>query len=166
MPVKCRKCGGEGKWIREKDRCKVCKGKKMKQEEKTVDVQIPPGARQHDKVVIKGVGHQVEDRLDGDVTFVLKEVEHKVFHRMGADLGMKYILTLKQALCGYEIYIPHVSGRLLQVTTKPGEVTQPGKCFSIISYLMLSCRCFKTCLIMGSTSKRFKFYKRSFIYSI
>lgn len=38
MQSKCNDCMGEGETCREKDRCKVCKGRKVVEEEKKLEV--------------------------------------------------------------------------------------------------------------------------------
>merc|ERR1712228_963727 len=74
-----------------------------------------------------GEGHQYSDMGPGDVVLQLRLVKHEVYKRQGADLGMNYTLSLRQALCGYKIKLEHVSGRTLVITPQePGEVVQPG----------------------------------------
>jgi len=41
----CHDCKGEGEKIEEKDKCKVCKGKKIVDNVKVIEVHLEPGVR-------------------------------------------------------------------------------------------------------------------------
>lgn len=43
--VACSVCSGEGKFYSPKDKCKKCKGKKVTEEKKMLEIYIPPGAK-------------------------------------------------------------------------------------------------------------------------
>jgi DnaJ family protein A protein 2 len=76
---------------------------------------------------VSGEGNKYPDMQEGDVILQLRVAKHKLFNRKGADLGMNYELSLRQALCGYKIKIPHVSGKTLCIVPmEKGEVVQPG----------------------------------------
>src|SRR5690606_37998804 len=57
---------------------------------------------------------------------VLQQKEHDVFRRDGDDLIMEKKIPLVEALCGTKFTVPHLDGRTLVVTSKPGEVIRPG----------------------------------------
>ena len=40
MQSRCSDCSGEGETCREKDRCKTCKGQKLVEEEKILEVEL------------------------------------------------------------------------------------------------------------------------------
>merc|ERR1719343_589484 len=61
----------------------------------------------------------------GDVIFVLKQQEHPVFKRKGADLFMEKKISLVEALCGFSLDIKHLDGRKLLIKTSPGEIVKP-----------------------------------------
>lgn len=123
----CRSCGGEGQSISEKDKCKKCKGKKFEKKTKTIDFHIPPGSKHAEKIVLQGQGHEIPDAANGDLVLVLRTVKHKLYQRIGADLAMNYTISLKEALCGYDILIPHLSGYKLRLKSKKGEIVQHGQ---------------------------------------
>lgn len=59
MRVTCPDCDGEGQHIREKDRCKRCKGKKVTKEKKRVEFQIEPGTENGERIALKGEGDEI-----------------------------------------------------------------------------------------------------------
>merc|ERR1712130_678217 len=78
-------------------------------------------------ITVPGEGNQYPDMQEGDVILQLRIAKHKLYNRKGADLGMNYELSLRQALVGYKIKIPHVSGKtLVIVPLDKHEVVQPG----------------------------------------
>jgi len=48
-----------GELINEKDRCKTCKGKKVTQESKSIEIHVNPGMRQGQKITLHGQGDQM-----------------------------------------------------------------------------------------------------------
>lgn len=47
-----------GQMIAEKDRCKVCVGKKLVKETKVLEVNVSPGMRENQKITFRGEGDQ------------------------------------------------------------------------------------------------------------
>jgi len=122
----CPDCRGAGEVIREKDRCTRCAGTKTSSEKKVLEVFVDKGMRHGQKIVFAGEGDQAPDIVPGDIIVVLQQKEHNVFRRDGDDLHMEQELTLQEALCGYELHITHLDGRVLRVRGAPGEVVTPG----------------------------------------
>jgi DnaJ-class molecular chaperone len=54
----CTKCRGQGEVIKEKDRCKKCRGNKVVQEKKVLEIYIDKGMRHKQKIVFSGEGDQ------------------------------------------------------------------------------------------------------------
>jgi len=126
MQQTCTDCRGAGEVIREKDRCTKCSGSKTYSEKKVLDVYIDKGMRHGQRVVFSGEGDQAPDVIPGDIIVVLQQKEHPTFKREGDDLIMEQELTLHEALCGYELRITHLDGRILRVKSNEGEVVTPG----------------------------------------
>jgi len=55
----CPDCRGEGTIFEENNRCRSCKGEKIKQEEKTLDVPIEVGAPSNHHIVYNGEGDEI-----------------------------------------------------------------------------------------------------------
>jgi len=129
----CPHCNGEGTSIPESAKCKKCEGKGMKKVAKKLDFIIPRGSKHAEKVVMKGQGHEIPDAGNGDLVLVLRCVKHELYQRIGADLAMTKKISLRQALCGCTIVIPHLSGYKLKIKTAPNEVIQHGSLKAVYS---------------------------------
>ena len=124
--TECDVCHGSGDIIDVKDRCKDCKGKKVANERKVLEVHVAPGMKEGQKIEFKGEADQAPDVIPGDVIFVVTEKPHKHFKRAGNDLVYDAEIDLLTAIAGGEFAIEHVSGDWLKVTIVPGEVISPG----------------------------------------
>jgi DnaJ family protein A protein 2 len=125
----CPDCNGEGEIIRDKDRCKKCKGKKTSVERKVLHVPVDKGVPNGHKVNFDGEGDQVPGVEPGDVVFEIEQKPHARFQRKGDDLFYKAKIHLYTALAGGKIHIQHLdhTPRWLTAHIYPGEVIQPGK---------------------------------------
>ena len=132
----CPDCQGEGEIIREKDRCRRCKGKKTIVERKVLHVPVDKGVPNGHKIDFRGEGDQLPGVQPGDVQFEIEQKPHPRFRRQGDDLIYKAKIHLYTALAGGEIHIQHLDrieregilvSRTLIVNIYPGEVIQPGK---------------------------------------
>ena len=56
----------------------------------------------------------------GDVIFKIAEIEHPRFKRNGDDLSLQVTITLKQALLGFEIEIPHLDDHEVTLNKERG----------------------------------------------
>jgi len=122
----CPDCHGEGEIIDAKHRCKRCKGKKVVEESKILEVQVEKGMRDEERVFFRGEGDQQPGIEPGDVIIVLKQLEHERFSRRGDNLSLKIKISLVEALCGFQIPIKHLDGRELLITSPSGKVIKPG----------------------------------------
>jgi len=129
----CPSCNGEGTSIPESAKCKKCKGKGLNKVHKTYDFVIPRGSKHAEKIVLNGQGHEIPDAANGDLVIVLRCVKHAIYQRIGADLAMTKKITLKQALCGFSITIPHLSGFKLKIQSAPNEIVQHGSLKAVYS---------------------------------
>ncbi|XP_034831302.1 dnaJ homolog subfamily A member 2-like [Maniola hyperantus] len=124
--TRCTTCQGQGETIDEKDKCPKCKGKKVLNETKILEVHVEKGMRENQKIFFRGEGDQQPDTQPGDVIIVLQQKPHELFKRTGDDLLMEREITLTEALCGFEFVIKHLDGRDLLIRHSPGEVIKPG----------------------------------------
>jgi len=122
----CEECGGSGESIAEEDKCEKCSGEKVFDEEKKLDVYIDKGMEHAQKLVFSGEADHLPGTTPGDVILVLKMEEHTEFKRAKNDLLTTKKITLFEALCGFQILIKHLDGRILVVKSAPGEITRPG----------------------------------------
>lgn len=120
---RCSDCQGEGEIINEKDRCSTCKGKKVCNETKILEVHVDKGMREHQKILFRGEGDQQPDVEPGDVVIILQLKPHEKFQRSGDDLYINHTITLTEALCGFSFIMHQLDGRELLVTHPPGQVS-------------------------------------------
>jgi DnaJ-class molecular chaperone len=70
-------------------------------------INLPAGIDEGEVVIVTEHGHVVQDKIKGDLHIVIKILKHELFERKGMDLLYKKSLTLKEALCGFYLEIPH-----------------------------------------------------------
>ena len=120
----CHKCGGKGKIIKAK--CLTCKGAKVIHGTDDLLIEIEKGMADGQQLTFSRAGDQTEDidTTPGDVIYELRTAPHRRFTRRGDDLYMTQVLTLLEALSGFETTFSHLDGH--KVTLKRSKVTQPG----------------------------------------
>lgn len=123
---RCPTCLGQGETINDKDKCSKCKGKKVINETKILEVHVEKGMSENQKIIFRGEGDQAPDVEPGDVIIVLQQKPHDIFQRNGDDLTMKRDISLTEALCGFEFIVEHLDGRDLLIRHSAGEVIKPG----------------------------------------
>ncbi|KAJ1335303.1 DnaJ subfamily A member 2 [Microdochium nivale] len=130
--AKCDRCDGAGTYYKEKDRCKKCKGKRTVSETKPLEIYIPRGSKQGERILLEGEADQLPDQTPGDLVFVLVEEPHDIFNRIGNDLSADLEITLAEALCGFSrVVITHLDGRGIHVTHPKGRILQPGQTLKV-----------------------------------
>ncbi|RVW86664.1 DnaJ protein-like [Vitis vinifera] len=125
MQHPCNECKGTGETINDKDRCPQCKGEKVVQEKKVLEVIVEKGMQNGQKVTFPGEADEAPDTVTGDIVFVLQQKEHPKFKRKGDDLFVEHTLSLTEALCGFQFILTHLDGRQLLIKSNPGEVVKP-----------------------------------------
>ncbi|TFK49892.1 DnaJ-domain-containing protein [Heliocybe sulcata] len=124
----CSECDGEGEKLREKDRCKKCKGEGTVKEKTRQEIQIGKGMSDRQRIVLAGAGDQTPGSPPGDVIFVLKLKPHESFERSGNDLLTTVKITLSEALLGFSrILVTHLDGRGVRVSSPPNKVLKFGE---------------------------------------
>ncbi|KAG0648653.1 hypothetical protein D0Z07_4963 [Hyphodiscus hymeniophilus] len=128
----CDTCEGTGKVFKEKDKCKKCKGKRTTPEKKVLEIYIPRGAREGERIVLEGEADQVPDQTPGDIVFTLVEEDHDIFQRAGDDLSAELDITLAEALCGFSrVVLKHLDGRGIHLNHPQGKVLRPGQILKV-----------------------------------
>lgn len=126
VSTKCPICAGRGQIIKEKDKCKKCKGERITPETKIVEVYIPAGSKNGEKIVKKGMADEEPGKETGDIVFTINISENSTFIRNGSSLRASINITLVEALCGFNRpVIQHLDERVLRVKVPPGKVIKP-----------------------------------------
>ncbi|KAI0710127.1 DnaJ-domain-containing protein [Earliella scabrosa] len=123
----CTECEGRGEKLREKDRCKKCKGNKTVKEKTRQEIYVERGMADRQRIVLAGAGDEEPGIPPGDVIFTLKTRPHESFERSGNDLLTTVHITLSEALLGFSrILLTHLDGRGVHVTSPKGKIIKPG----------------------------------------
>lgn len=135
----CRHCDGRGMTIQRirmgpmiqqmQSSCSACNGQgksfQTKQDREVLEVPVQKGAVDGHKITFGEKADEHPDADAGDVVFVLKQQEHKIFKRKGADLFVEKTISLVEALCGFSMELTHLDGRKLLIKTAPGDIIKP-----------------------------------------
>ncbi|WWC61673.1 uncharacterized protein I303_104258 [Kwoniella dejecticola CBS 10117] len=132
----CLSCDGEGKKIRDKEKCKKCKGSKVTKEKKRIEFMIDPGTEDGERIALRGEGDEEPDVPPGDIIFLIRHKAHTSFKPQPHAAGGLLILIsirLSEALLGFSrILFIHLDGRGIQVESKKGErIIQPNSIYTI-----------------------------------
>lgn len=108
------------------DRWTIISGNKIN-ETAVMNITFPAGIDENETMIMKGVGHVVNDHLKGDVHIHVKLMNNTCFKRQGLDLIMNKKLSLKEALCGFTFDIPHINGKTFSLNNNVNpSVISPG----------------------------------------
>lgn len=119
----CPQCGGSGKQI--KNPCRDCHGTGVQEKSRTLEVSIPAGVDEGDRVRLSGKGEAGGAGVQsGDLYVEVRVKQHDIFTRQGADLYMDVPVSITDAALGKEVEIPTLDGK---VKIKVSEGTQSGK---------------------------------------
>jgi len=130
--IPCDHCQGSGMYYKEKDRCKKCKGKRTVKEHKALELYIPRGSMQGERIVLEGEADQMPDMTPGDLIFHLIEEPHDHFTRIGHDLSADIIITLAEALAGFSrVVIKHLDGRGIFINHPRGKILNPNEVLKV-----------------------------------
>ena len=114
----CPPCGGEGRVIEHP--CADCRGAGRRIEQRTLDVEIPPGIHDGQRIRISGGGHAgVLGGRAGDLYVLVRVREDPRFVREGNDVFSTAELTMTQAALGTTITVPTLDGDV-ELTFEPG----------------------------------------------
>ncbi|KAJ6261851.1 hypothetical protein Dda_2650 [Drechslerella dactyloides] len=130
--VPCPVCHGNGSIFKEKEKCRKCKGACVREEKKVLEIYIPRGAKNNEKIVMEGEADEVPGYTTGDIIFVINEKEHESFARAGADLTHTIKVTLQEAICGFSrVVVKHLDGRGIHIEHKKGTMLQQGQILKV-----------------------------------
>jgi molecular chaperone DnaJ len=119
----CPDCGGRGEILRAP--CDDCGGSGQRVEERTLDVEIPAGIHDGQRIRLSGEGHAggLGGRA-GDAYILVRVRSHERFVRDGNDIVSTVDLTITQAALGAQVTVPTLDGEI-ELAFKPG--TQSGE---------------------------------------
>jgi molecular chaperone DnaJ len=126
--VVCDVCGGDGRIAR--DPCETCRGEGLIVEKKRVDVEIPAGIDDGQRIRLAGRGHAGErGGPAGDLYVVVRVAADERFLRDGADLITVIDVPAPLAALGTTVQVPTIDGDIpvdIKAGTQPGEEIRLG----------------------------------------
>jgi len=119
----CPECAGAGEVVARP--CPDCKGTRRKTESRALDVDVPPGIHDGQRIRLSGEGHAGElGGRAGDAYVLVRVRPDPRFVRDGNDIISTVDLTMSEAALGTQATVPTLDGEV-ELDFKPG--TQPGE---------------------------------------
>lgn len=123
----CPTCNGKGKIIRTP--CQNCRGKGLVKVSKKLDVSIPAGIDDGQRIALRAQGHAGKNGgPSGDLIIEITVRPHAFFEREGLDLHCEVPITFAEAALGAKIKIPTLEGA---IEYDIPEGTQTGTVFTL-----------------------------------
>lgn len=109
--ISCRKCGGSG--LKPMAACHGCNGRGHDLRDVSITVGVAPGLADHEKIVVKGQGHEgFMGGKSGDLRVIIIQKDHPYFSRIKHDLYYHCNISLTQWLEGCELKVPSLNGAI------------------------------------------------------
>jgi molecular chaperone DnaJ len=122
MIVSCDRCDGKGKVAQKK--CNRCGGEGLEEKRTGVNVKVPAGIDNGDRLVLRGQGEDDPyGGQSGDLYVIIRIKPHPYLIRKGLDLVYETNINFAQASLGAEIEVPALTNKKI-VRVPPG--TQNG----------------------------------------
>ena len=123
----CAVCGGGGSLAGAV--CHGCRGNGRGGAARRIEVSIPPGIRDGQRVRVRGKGEPGAGGGAGDLFLIVGVRPHPRFERRGDDLHADLAVPVATAALGGEVRAPTLRGRELALTIPPG--TRGGRVFRL-----------------------------------
>lgn len=123
----CDACGGKGKTVKEP--CRQCRGSGRVKKQKTLEVSIPAGIDNGQRIVAGGQGSAgYEGGPNGDLYIQVAVRPHDIFTREGDNIRVDLTISFVEAALGAKITVPTLDGDV-EMTVPEG--TQTGTVFRL-----------------------------------
>jgi molecular chaperone DnaJ len=107
----CPRCGGSGKL---RNACPTCGGEGRVTHTESVEIRIPPGARDGSRLRVPGKGNAgTMGAPPGDLYITTKVEPHQFFRREGDNIEIIVPISVWEASLGAKIEVPTIDGRTL-----------------------------------------------------
>jgi molecular chaperone DnaJ len=124
----CPECHGRGLLV--DDPCPVCQGSGKANSNKPMQVRIPPGVDDGQRIRIKGKGAPGENGGPaGDLYVTVHVTPHPVFGRKGLNLTIEVPITYTEAALGTDVEVPTLGSSTVRLRIPPG--TPSGRTFRV-----------------------------------
>lgn len=107
-------------------------------ETKKIPVTVPQGVADEECIILSEMGNSNPQGMCGDIHLIIDIQPHDLFQLDGLDLYCDQTISLKDALCGFSIEIPHLNGKMLRLSNQnQRNVVTPGFQKEIPNYGMI-----------------------------
>jgi molecular chaperone DnaJ len=128
MTEPCTVCRGRGLVV--DDPCPTCHGSGRASSSRTMQVRIPAGVRDAQRIRLRGKGASGEGGgPNGDLYVVVHVDRHPVFGRSSDNLTVTVPVTIDEAALGSQIKVPTLGGAPVTLRLPPG--TPNGRVFRV-----------------------------------
>ncbi|MGK2309117.1 molecular chaperone DnaJ [Cutibacterium sp. V947] len=128
MTEPCPDCHGRGMVV--EDPCQVCHGSGRAKSTKSMQIRIPAGVEDGQRIRIKGKGSPGENGgRAGDLYVKVTVRPHKIFGRDGNNLTLDVPVTFAEAALGAEVDVPTLTGSTVRLRIPAG--TPNGRTFRV-----------------------------------
>ncbi len=119
MTEPCDKCRGRGMVV--EHACPTCQGSGRAPSSRTLQVRIPAGVKDGQRIRLKGKGGRGEGGApDGDLYLVVHVAKHPVFGRKGEHLTVTVPVAFDEAVLGAEVQVPTLDGPPVKIRIPAG----------------------------------------------
>lgn len=118
----CRDCRGRGLIV--DDPCPVCHGSGRAMSERTMQVRIPAGVADGQRIRLKGKGSPGErGGPAGDLIVLVHVRPHPLFGRSDSNLTLSLPVSFPEAALGAEVKVPTIDGKSVTLKLQPGTTS-------------------------------------------
>lgn len=112
----CEQCQGIGKQIKPGFECNECKGNKIIETRKPINIQLKQDTRNGETIVLKNQGHiNLETKEKDDLVIIIEFNKHDIYNVENDDLHLEYKVQLIDALCGFDFIVRYLDNTYLHV---------------------------------------------------
>lgn len=124
----CRDCRGRGLVV--DDPCSVCNGSGRGKSSRNMQVRLPAGVTDGQRVRLKGKGGAGENGgAPGDLYVQVQVKKHRIFGRTGHNLTLELPVNFTEASLGAQVEVPTLGGPSVTLRIPPG--TPNGRTFRV-----------------------------------
>jgi molecular chaperone DnaJ len=119
----CPTCDGRGQIV--ETPCETCNGAGRVLAERALDVEVPAGIHDGQRIRLRGEGHAGFEAASGDVFVLIRVRPHELLERDGDDLVAAVELTMVDAALGRRVAVATPEGEVeleLPAGVQPGDV--------------------------------------------
>jgi molecular chaperone DnaJ len=122
MTEPCDECRGRGLIVEHP--CDICRGSGRAPSARTLNVKVPPGVKDGQRIRLKGKGGKGDNGgPSGDLFLVVHVAPHQLFGRKGDHLTITVPVTFDEVALGAQIQVPTLDGPPVRIKIPAGTPT-------------------------------------------